>query len=343
MATALSLVESGQSTALKKEEVEKTADYYTGQFKQIDATQRVEHYDEVTSSYYDLATDFYLVGWGTSFHFARMMKGWSFDHCLSFHEHWLAQKLNAKSGDTLLDVGCGVGGPMREIHRLTGASVVGVNLNNHQVSLGNKFNREAGLFPACQLVKGDFMELPFKENHFDGVFAIEATCHAPSLEKVYKQIFNALKPGKRFACYEWCMTDKYDPNDPSHTHLKNLLECGTGVANLVSAEQVHAAVKAAGFNVIETEDLAVKVSLGTDQVPWWQCLCASFSVEGFRHSWIGRLFTNTLCRVLETVHLAPPGTVKTSEFLMKGADALVDAGKQGLFTPMLYFLAEKPL
>lgn len=28
-------------------------------------------------------------------------------------------------------------------------------------------------------MQGDFMKLPFKDNSFDAVYAIEATCHAP--------------------------------------------------------------------------------------------------------------------------------------------------------------------
>ena len=47
------------------------------------------------------------------------------------------------------------------------------------------------------------MNLPFPENHFDGVYAIEATCHAPRREGVYSEIFRVLKPGQVFACYEW--------------------------------------------------------------------------------------------------------------------------------------------
>lgn len=39
--------------------------------------------------------------------------------------------------------------------------------------------------PACLCShQGDFMKLPFPENHFDGVYAIEATCHAPDRTKV---------------------------------------------------------------------------------------------------------------------------------------------------------------
>ena len=43
---------------------------------------------------------------------------------------------------------------------------------------------------------------------------IEATCHAPDAAACYGEIFRVLKPGGVFASYEWCLTDKYDPNNP---------------------------------------------------------------------------------------------------------------------------------
>ena len=41
--------------------------------------------------------------------------------------------------------------------------------------------------------------------------------------------------------------------------------------------------------------------------------------------------------------MVPAGTYRVSQVLNTGAGALVDAGKQGLFTPMFFFLARKPL
>ena len=49
------------------------------------------------------------------------------------HEHYLASKLNVGPGKKVLDVGCGVGGPLREIAAFTGASVTGLNNNEFQV------------------------------------------------------------------------------------------------------------------------------------------------------------------------------------------------------------------
>jgi sterol 24-C-methyltransferase len=105
--------------------------------------------------------------------------------------------MNLKPGMRVLDVGCGVGGPAREIARFADVNIVGLNNNEFQVGRARKYAAKAGLSDQITFVKGDFMKLSeqFGENSFDAVYAIEATVHAPSFEGVYGEIMKVLKPG----------------------------------------------------------------------------------------------------------------------------------------------------
>lgn len=105
--------------------------------------------------------------------------------------------MGLKPGMRVLDVGCGVGGPAREIARFSGAHVTGVNNNQFQVNRATKYTAKAGLSDQVDFVKGDFMSLSelFGENSFDAVYAIEATVHAPNFEGIYGEIMKVLKPG----------------------------------------------------------------------------------------------------------------------------------------------------
>ena len=76
---------------------------------------------KVSDLYYDLATDFYEYGWGKSFHFAPRVPGENFKASLARHERFLAQSLGLKPGMVVADLGCGVGGPLLEIARFSGA------------------------------------------------------------------------------------------------------------------------------------------------------------------------------------------------------------------------------
>lgn len=57
----------------------------------------------------------------------------------------------------VLDVGCGVGGPAREIARFTGCQVVGVNNNGYQIARATRHTQKAGLQEQVSFFKGDFM------------------------------------------------------------------------------------------------------------------------------------------------------------------------------------------
>merc|ERR1719293_182827 len=179
---------------------------YNDQFSEKTSTeQRNENYAEIVDSYYDLATEFYEWGWGTSFHFADRRQGETFRQSILRHEYYLAGRLNINKGSLVLDCGCGIGGPARNIARFTGSTIKAVTINQFQVNRGNTLSKKDGINDLVELVQADFMKLPFPDNHFDGVYAIESTCHAPDRVGVFSQIFRVLKPGSIFACYEWCL------------------------------------------------------------------------------------------------------------------------------------------
>ena len=105
--------------------------------------------------------------------------------------------MNLKPGMRVLDVGCGIGGPAREIAQFADVHIVGLNNNDFQVGRARKLTAKAGLSDTVSYTVGDFMKLSeqFGENSFDAVYAIEATVHAPSWEGVYGEIMKVLKPG----------------------------------------------------------------------------------------------------------------------------------------------------
>ena len=84
--------------------------------------------------------------------------GEPFFQALARHEHFLSAHLNLKPGMRVLDVGCGVGGPAREIARFSDAHIVGLNNNQYQVERARKYTEKAGLSDRVEFVKGDFMK-----------------------------------------------------------------------------------------------------------------------------------------------------------------------------------------
>ncbi|QBZ64358.1 hypothetical protein PoMZ_06054 [Pyricularia oryzae] len=312
--------------------------------------ERKADYATLTRQYYNLVTDFYEYGWGQSFHFCTFAPGETFASAITRYEHTLAHRIGIKKGMKVLDIGCGVGGPARQIAKFTGANITGITINEYQVERARRYAEMEGYGAGEQLkfVQGDFMALPFEKETFDAVYSIEATVHAPKLEDVYKQIFNVLKPGGIFGLYEWVMTDAYDENDPHHKEIRFGIEHGGGIANLQTAQTAIAAIKAAGFELLESEDLADN----SDRAPWywplggnaWQ-YASTFGdiLSTFTMTPAGRAIAHTVLGVVESIGLVPPGTKKTADSLSTTAAALVAGGKEGLFTPMFLMVARKPV
>ena len=79
------------------------SDFYTGEKSSAEKVKsRKESAKEMTSTYYDLVTDFYQYGWGDSFHFCPVYRTRSFQQCLVDHEHYLSDKLDLKAGMRVL-------------------------------------------------------------------------------------------------------------------------------------------------------------------------------------------------------------------------------------------------
>ncbi|GMF08395.1 unnamed protein product [Ambrosiozyma monospora] len=172
--------------------------------------------------------------------------------------------MGLRPGMKVLDVGCGVGGPAREIARFSNVNITGLNNNDYQIEKGNHYNKQYGLDKQVHLVKGDFMQMDFEPESFDAVYAIEATVHAPSLEGVYGEIYKVLKPGGTFGVYEWVMTDKYDESNPEHRKIAYGIEIGDGIPKMFSADVAIKALKTVGFEIEYSRDLADE----DDEIPW---------------------------------------------------------------------------
>ena len=324
-----SKAEGGFAAMMKKDPLAQkaTVDEYfkhwdnkaAGNETDADRKSRRDEYATLTRHYYNLATDLYEYGWGQSFHFSRYSKGEAFKQATARHEHYLALKMGIKEGSRVLDVGCGVGGPAREIAKFTGCNVVGFNNNDYQIERGTMYAKKEGLDKQVSFAKGDFMQMDFPDNSFDAVYAIEATVHAPSLEGIYSEIFRVLKPGGVFGVYEWLMTDKYDNDNPHHREIRLGIELGDGISNMEKIEVAVAAMKTAGFELEVNEDLADR----PDELPWYWPISGQLkymqSIWDFptlvRMTHIGRGAAHRFVGALETIGLAPKGTQKTADSL----------------------------
>jgi sterol 24-C-methyltransferase len=322
-----------------RDEVDRKLDGYAEYYRRVEPDSRKSGYADMTNAFYDLVTEFYEHGWGQSFHFPTLRRGDPLSAGIKAYEHYLALKLGLRPGMRVLDVGCGVGGPMREIAHFSGAHVTGFNNNPYQIERSRKHTAQARLEHLCDHVQGDFMHMPIADGTFDAVYAIEATCHAPDKVGCYAEILRVLRPGGMFAGYEWCVTDRFEPDDPIHKKLRFSIEQGNSLPELAYTWEVDEALQKAGFTLLESSDRARACD---PETPWYGPLAPSWTLQGLRQTPLGTLAVHAAVTALERLGVAPAGSAKVSSFLRQAADDLVRAGRRGIFTPSWFFVARKP-
>ena len=324
--------------ALAPDQVKPAVDGYTALYDRATTEDRKQHYQLMVNHYYDLVTDFYEYGWGASFHFAPRRRGESFKASLLRHQYFLGDRLSLKPGMQVLDVGCGVGGPMGNLARRYGAGFTGINNNAYQVERAKTHTRDVR--PLCRFIHGDYMQVPDSDGSYDAAFAIESLPHAPDKTAVFREILRVLRPGACFAGYEWCLTDDFDPDNPEHLRIKKTIMTGNGLPDIASTREIGAAARNAGFEVLEARDLAPE---SDPETPWYRALQGrDFSLMSIPRTPAGRALANLTLRVAERLRVVPEGTTMVSTLLNRGADALVEGGVHGIFTPMFFFLVRKP-
>jgi len=307
---------------------------------------RKQFYASTVQTYYNLVTDFYEYGWGTSFHFAPRLKDESFENSIVRYEHRVAACLGLHGRipngladkPHILDVGCGVGGPMRTIARFFNFEVriTGINITPEHIARAKRHN-ERQRIQNCDFIQTDFNQIPIPDNSVDGLYDFEALCHSSDLARTFRELYRVLKPGGRFVSAQYCVTGKWDPKNSTHVDVMRRFDniIGTFCAGR-TPEFVLAALQDTGFRILSAEDIFLPDA--NNEIPYG---CAFDDLPS-----ASRLAINSIwafVRVMETVRLAPKGTTQVYEMLIESANLYKEAYKYDIFTPGFLFVVEKPL
>ena len=306
------------------------------------ATTDYDH-AETVREYYDLCSEFMVFGWGESLHFAPLSPHESLEESIAGHQRLIISKLGLRPGMVVIDVGCGVGGPMRRVVREAGVRVVGVNSSEIQLDKAKALSADAGLDHMVDYVHCSFMDMSaIEDNSFDRGYAIESTCHAPDKAGAFAEIYRVLKPGTLFWGQEMCMTGKFDPDSDRHRAIKQDLVRGIALKDIETMDGVDRALESAGFQIVEGVDRAV--AQGGPATPWYRPMEAwgGTLANALRRTPAGRRALIGASRLAELLGVFPKGSSKVVELLDRTAGAYVAGGATGIFTPLYCFLARKP-
>lgn len=109
---------------------------------------------------------------------------------------WGLKHVPIEGSFTILDVGCGGGRTIEKLAALAGKGrVCGIDYANGSVAASRAKNALLIQAGRVEITKASVSQLPFPDNKFDLVTAVETQYYWPDLTKDMREILRVLKPG----------------------------------------------------------------------------------------------------------------------------------------------------
>mmetsp|Transcript_47746 Transcript_47746/g.102334 ORF Transcript_47746/g.102334 Transcript_47746/m.102334 type:complete len:830 (-) Transcript_47746:38-2527(-) len=185
---------------------------------------------------------------------------------------------------TVLDVGCGVGGSSRHLQHKYGAKTLGITLSPKQRDLAQSLSEARGQGEMCSFQVADALKMPFPDNSFDLVWSMESGEHMPNKPEFMRQLHRVCKPGGRIILVTWVHRDLEEGEDLKR-HEKRLLSWINKAYHLprwVSLADYVEIAKGLGFENMKIDDWTKNI------MPFWGAVIRSaFTPKGWWALWNG--------------------------------------------------------
>jgi tocopherol O-methyltransferase len=216
----------------------------------VSVKEKVRRYYEATTEDY---LKYYETGWHHHMHYGfdrGLPKGGNPTEHMVRH---LADLASLKSGDQVLDAGCGVGGSSIWLASARGCRCVGITLVESQAALARGFAAKRGVAGKARFLVNDFTRTAFAPGSFDAVWALESFDHAPDKKAWVTDMFRLLKPGGRLIVADGFRSEKN--LDPAQARAYSRFLKGWAVPHLCTADEMERWAAGAGFTPVHSEDI----------------------------------------------------------------------------------------
>ena len=139
-------------------------------------------------------------------------------------------ELGVGTGSTLVDVGCGHGGPGLWVCARTGSDLIGVDISAPALTASGDRAAGLGLSELASLRLGDFESLPLADGEADAVMSIDALLFARDKALAIGELARVLRVGGRVVLTTWDYLTQPENRPPQvHDHRPLLRAAGFDV------------------------------------------------------------------------------------------------------------------
>lgn len=156
--------------------------------------------------------------------------------------------LRPQAGQSIIDIGCGVGGPARYIAERHGAEVTGIDLTAEFIEVAAELARLTGLSDKAHFKQANALDLPFEDATFDAGFTQNVSMSVPDKAQFFAEAARVLKPGARFVAGEVAQGPGGDVIYPVPWAMT------VEISHLTPPDETTAILEDAGFRVEEVHD-----------------------------------------------------------------------------------------
>lgn len=111
---------------------------------------------------------------------------------------WGLTHITIPAEGSILDIGCGGGRTLAKLAAATKGEVCGIDHSADSVAASKKFNARAVSEGRMHIVQGSVSELPYPDNAFDLITAVETHFFWPNLPGDVREVLRVLRPGGTF-------------------------------------------------------------------------------------------------------------------------------------------------
>ncbi len=155
--------------------------------------------------------------------------------------------LGLRSGQRVLDAGCGIGGAAFLMATECRVMVEGVDLSRNMIKIARERCNALGLEGQVILRHGDLMDID-ADRRFDAVYSRDVFLHVERKPELFAVLLRALKPGGRLLITDYCR-DAGSLSQAFESYVK-----GRGYF-LITIEEYGELLRDAGFERVQAVDL----------------------------------------------------------------------------------------